>query len=145
MIVIFILWSVYGYFGPRVEQMDYSVIKKARDYEIRNYPTHIVAQTTVSGSYGDAMNKGFTIVAGYIFGGNTKKESVDMTSPVVMQEKALEKIAITAPVMVNMERKLLALLLEDKIEIVGTPFYIGYNTPGTPLWMIRNEVLIEIK
>jgi effector-binding domain-containing protein len=52
-------------------------------YEIREYPAHIVAQTTVQGSYGESMSNGFRIVAGYIFGGNTKRESIAMTAPVV--------------------------------------------------------------
>ena len=71
-------------------------------YEIREYPAHIVAQTTVQGSYGESMGNGFRIVAGYIFGGNTKKESIAMTAPVVAQkgegEKISESIAMTAPV-----------------------------------------------
>jgi effector-binding domain-containing protein len=44
-----------------------------------------------------AFNEGFRIVAGYIFGGNVKKESIAMTAPVVAQGSS-EKIAMTAPV-----------------------------------------------
>lgn len=199
-VTILILWSIYGYFGSRVEQAEYSVIKKGDGYEIRNYPAHIVAQTTVSGSYQESMNKGFSIVAGYIFGGNTKKESIAMTSPVTVQGSSSEKIAMTAPVMISnegdsrilsfgmpksytlqtlptptddrvklveiadkkfavmrfsgyrtntkiqeIEKKLLAALVADGVEVVGTPLYAGYNAPGTPPWMTRNEVLVEVK
>ncbi len=199
-LVILILWSIYGYFGSRVEQAEYSVVKKARGYEIRNYPRHIVAQTTVTGSYRDSMSTGFSIVAGYIFGANIKKENIAMTSPVVMEGGASEKIAMTAPVMVggenetrtisfgmpksytmdtlptpsdsqvkiveipdkkfavlrfsgyrtdsriqNMEKKLLELLSQDKVEVISKPSYAGYNAPGTPPWMTRNEVLVEVK
>ncbi len=102
LIVIVSLWSLWGYFGSRVEQTDYTVQKKARDYEIREYPEHIVAQTTVQGSYDASMSKGFTTVAGYIFGGNTKKKNISMTAPVMVEKeeerKAAEKIAMTAPV-----------------------------------------------
>jgi effector-binding domain-containing protein len=102
-LILLILWSAYGYFGSRVEQAEYTVIKKGKGYEIRNYPSHIVAQTTVAGSYGQSMSKGFSIVAGYIFGANAKKQSIAMTSPVVMEGGVSEKIAMTAPVMVNNE------------------------------------------
>ena len=107
-IIIFLaliaLWSLWGFFGSRVEQTDYTVVKKMNGYEIREYPAHIVAQTTVGGSYGESMNSGFSIVAGYIFGGNTKKESIAMTAPVVARnEKASESIAMTAPVVATTE------------------------------------------
>ncbi len=105
LVVIAALWSVWGFFGSRVEQADYTVVKKMNGYEIREYPAHIVAQTTVQGSYEKSMEKGFSIVAGYIFGGNTKKESIAMTAPVVAQknDKTSESIAMTAPVMATSE------------------------------------------
>jgi len=98
--VIIALWSIWGFFGSHVEQADYTVVKKMKGYEIRKYPAHIVAQTTVKGSYGESLNNGFMILAGYIFGGNTKKESIAMTAPVVAQKgaKKSESIAMTAPV-----------------------------------------------
>ena len=83
-IVIIALWSIWGLFGSRVEQTDYTIVKKMDGYEIREYPAHIVAQTTVQGSYGESMSSGFGIVARYIFGENTKKESIAMTAPVMV-------------------------------------------------------------
>ena len=49
-IIIIVLWSIWGFFGSRVEQTDYKVIRKMSNYEIREYPEHIVAQATVEGS-----------------------------------------------------------------------------------------------
>lgn len=76
-------------------------------YEIREYPEHIVAQTTVQGSFKESINKGFGILAGYIFGGNTKKESIAMTAPVLAQQRKgynkSENIAMTAPVIATTE------------------------------------------
>ena len=83
LVVVIALWSIGGIFGSRVEQADYTVVETMNGYEIREYPAHIVAQTTVQGSYGESMSNGFRIVAGYIFGGNTKRESIAMTAPVV--------------------------------------------------------------
>lgn len=107
-VIILVLWSLWGYFGSRVEQADYTVLKKMNGYEIREYPSHIVAQTTVGGSYDESMRNGFSIIAGYIFGGNMKKESIAMTAPVIAQEgesgTAGEKIAMTAPVVAESER-----------------------------------------
>ena len=100
-IILLIIWSIWGYFSSNVEQAEYSVIKKSKDYEIREYPSHIIAQTTIGGSYREAINVGFRIIAGYIFGGNTKKESIAMTAPVKEQKFVSEKIAMTAPVSLN--------------------------------------------
>ncbi|MEI7688845.1 MAG: heme-binding protein [Candidatus Nomurabacteria bacterium] len=100
-IVLITIWSIFGHFSSRVEQAEYSVIKKSKGYEIREYPSHIIAQTIIGGSYEDAMNGGFRIIAGYIFGDNTKKESIAMTAPVKEQKFVSEKIAMTAPVSLN--------------------------------------------
>lgn len=96
---LIIIWSLVGYFTSNAEQAKYSVLKKAQGYEIRDYPAHIVAQTVVEGISvnGDAFNKGFSIIAGYIFGGNVKKQSIAMTAPVIAQGSS-EKIAMTVPV-----------------------------------------------
>lgn len=102
-VIMLILWSVWGYFSSRVENTAYSVVEKKHDYEIRLYPKHIVAETTVTGPYRDALNEGFRIVAGYIFGGNVKKESIALTAPVVEKGQQSESIAMTAPVTSTVE------------------------------------------
>jgi hypothetical protein len=97
-IVIIIVWSLVGYFTSNVEQAEYKVIRKTENYEVRNYPKHIVAQTKVSGQLTQAMNSGFSIVAEYIFGGNVKKEKIAMTAPVIVKDGDSQKIPMTAPV-----------------------------------------------
>ncbi len=84
LVIIALLWSLWGFWGSRVEQADYTVIKTGNGYEIRHYPEHIVAQTHTQGSPDQAMRNGFMTVAGYIFGGNAKKESIAMTAPVLV-------------------------------------------------------------
>ena len=129
LIVIIALWSISGFFGSRVEQADYTVLQKKDGYEIREYPAHIVAQTTVQGSYGESMSSGFRIVAGYIFGGNTKKESIAMTAPVVAQKggdgKTSESIAMTAPVVATTEG-------DSQIISFGMPRSYTIETLPTP-------------
>jgi SOUL heme-binding protein len=95
----FILWSVYGFFASRVESPKYSVLRKMKGYEVREYGPRIFAQTSVQGSYTESMSSGFSIVARYIFGANEKKESIAMTAPVTAQNSQSEKIAMTAPVL----------------------------------------------
>jgi len=102
-IIILIIWTVYGYFSSRVEITPYSVLEVKNNYEIRLYPAHIVAQTTVDGPYKQALNQGFSIIARYIFGSNTKKQSIAMTAPVIEQKSSSESIAMTTPVMANID------------------------------------------
>jgi hypothetical protein len=184
-VVLVILWSIWGYVGSRVDQTDYSVLEKKKDYEVRNYPAHIVAQTTVANtSYRGAMNSGFSIVARYIFGGNTQKQTIAMTAPVMvgaqgdsrviafgmprsytmetlptpsdsrvtLREVPVQKMAVhrfswsrSESRIQAMKDRLLATLARDGIEIIGSPSYAGYNAPWTPPWMMRNEVLVEVK
>ncbi len=102
LIAVGVAWSWWGYMSSRTEQAEYTVLASAQEYEIRLYPSHIVAQTVVQGPYQTALNQGFRIVAGYIFGGNTKKERIAMTAPVV-EQKVGESIAMTAPVVASIE------------------------------------------
>jgi hypothetical protein len=97
------LWSLWGYFSSRVEQASYRVVRQTGDYELREYPAHLVAQTTVAGPYDEALGQGFRIVAGYIFGGNVKREGVSMTAPVTAQSAVSERVAMTAPVQAKAE------------------------------------------
>jgi hypothetical protein len=105
-IVFVILWSIWGHFASRAEKAVYTVIEEKDGYEIRQYAAHIIAQTTVSTSdYNEGMNSGFRIIASYIFGANTKRESIAMTTPVITQEasSSSEKIAMTTPVLTKNE------------------------------------------
>ena len=45
-----------------------------------------------------AVSAGFRLLAGYIFGGNVRKQSIAMTTPVVQAKAGGESIAMTAPV-----------------------------------------------
>ena len=53
------------------------------DFEIRQYPALTVAETTVQAGRNSAGSVGFRLLAGYIFGGNAKKQSIAMTAPVI--------------------------------------------------------------
>jgi hypothetical protein len=140
LVVMIGLWSAWGFFSSRVEQADYAVVKKVNGYEIREYPAHIVAQTTVQGSYGESLSQGFRILAGYIFGGNTKKESIAMTAPVLAQKggKIAERIAMTAPVVATSEG-------DSQIIAFGMPRSYTLETLPTPNDPRVNIVMIPAK
>lgn len=103
-LVIFFAWIAFGYFGSRVETLSYTVLSSDKEYEVRELPEHIVAETKVNGTFDDASGEAFNILAGYIFGGNKKNESISMTSPVL--EDGSEKISMTSPVIESDSEKI---------------------------------------
>jgi len=68
-----------------IEMYSYKVLKKYNLFEIRKYDAANFSYVTMkTDSYQKSSGSGFKSLAGYIFGGNEKKESIAMTSPVVM-------------------------------------------------------------
>jgi hypothetical protein len=85
--------------GPimsRVEEPAYKVARDAGAIQIRDYGSMIAAEAQVQGERKPAIEEGFRLIAGYIFGGNTPNAKIAMTAPV--QQQAQQKIAMTAPV-----------------------------------------------
>jgi effector-binding domain-containing protein len=83
----------------KTPEPSWSSVKKEGNIEIRSYDPMIVAETTTTGKRSEAINDGFRILAGYIFGGNAGQKSIEMTAPVTQQSGTPEgeKIAMTAP------------------------------------------------
>lgn len=77
---------------------EYQVLLRDGEFEIRTYPSLWVAETLVDANYTEAGSIGFKRLAGYIFGGNTRREKMAMTTP-VLREADAEEIAMTAPVL----------------------------------------------
>ncbi len=80
-----------------VEEVPYTVIEQNGAFELRQYPPHIVAETTIEGAFDQVGSEGFRRLADYINGKNRSRQSIAMTAP-VSQEAGSEKIAMTAPV-----------------------------------------------
>jgi hypothetical protein len=82
------------------ETPKYSVIKKSHEIELRQYAGYIQAEVNiVEKDYKSAIEKGFNVLAGYIFGNNISRQKIDMTAPVQVSQS--QKIAMTAPVTVT--------------------------------------------
>ncbi len=82
------------------ETPKYAVLKKQAEFEIRRYPGYIQAEVIIDDkNYKSAIEKGFNLLAGYIFGNNISRQKIEMTTPV--QASRSEKIAMTTPVIVT--------------------------------------------
>lgn len=80
-----------------IEEAPYEVVKQDGKFEIRNYASHILAETVVEADLEAAGNKAFNRLFAYISGANSSRDKLAMTAP-VSQQPAGEKIAMTAPV-----------------------------------------------
>jgi hypothetical protein len=83
---IFIVFQIYTTMATeKTESQPYKVIRVEKDFEIRYYPAATLAMVTSKvKSYKDLGRSGFGKLAGFIFGGNSEKKQIAMTSPVHM-------------------------------------------------------------
>lgn len=100
LLILLLIWITVSWYSVRgIEEPNYTVLSSTDTYEIREYDSYIVAETTIaSGSARDARNEGFRIIADYIFGNNVSQDKISMTAPVLDSTKVSEKITMTAPV-----------------------------------------------
>lgn len=78
---VFALYSQY-----HIEIYPYSTLKTYESFEIRRYEETLFTSVKLSNStYKSSSSKGFSVLAGYIFGDNDRNEKISMTSPVAMK------------------------------------------------------------
>jgi hypothetical protein len=85
------------------EAPDYEVERRIGELEIRRYAPRVIAETLVEdeADWQAARSEGFKRLASYIFGGNTRQEALEMTSPMGMSEErpgSSERLPMTSPV-----------------------------------------------
>ncbi len=88
-----------GGVASAVEEPPYRVAARDGDFEIRDYPALSVAEVTVQGDRSSAAYAGFRKLAGFIFGANARKQSIEMTAPVIeaRADGALTASALAEP------------------------------------------------
>jgi hypothetical protein len=88
-----------------IEEPKYEVRTSQAPFELRHYAPTLIAQTLVEGDMDAASNKGFRLIADYIFGNNLaagyeQAAKIAMTAPVTVEPQS-SKIAMTAPVTIE--------------------------------------------
>lgn len=81
-----------------IETPRHRVLETYDDFEVREYPAYLVAETEVEGEQSEVGNEAFSRLGGYIFGKNRGAKKIAMTAPVTQAPAEGEKIAMTAPV-----------------------------------------------
>ncbi|KAL8236550.1 hypothetical protein R6Q59_017631 [Mikania micrantha] len=88
---------------PDLETVNFKVLSRNDQYEIREIEPYFVAETTMPGKYGFDLNgssQSFNVLAEYLFGKNTANESMEMTTPVLTRktQSGGESMDMTTPV-----------------------------------------------
>ena len=79
------LFSLCLLAGPATaaEEPPYRLVLQEGSFEIRDYPGLALAEVMAPGDRNSAAYSGFRTLAGYIFGGNARSQSIEMTAPVI--------------------------------------------------------------
>lgn len=67
----------------RSEKPDYALLDSDGDFELRDYPPLLAAETRVRGHRKEALSTGFGILADYIFAKSRTGKKIEMTAPVL--------------------------------------------------------------
>ncbi len=99
--MIFLLLALFGLClaaGPAAaaEEAPYSVVLHEGSFEIRDYPALALAEVAAPGARNSAAYSGFRTLAGYIFGGNARGQSIEMTTPVI-ESRAGSTAGLSSP------------------------------------------------
>lgn len=97
-----LIWSLPA---MAIEEPSYDIVLSDGAFEIRHYPALVVAETVAEGDMDQASNKGFRLIADFIFGNNQLPGSeqaarIAMTAPVTVEPQS-SRIAMTAPVTIE--------------------------------------------
>lgn len=87
-----------SFFSPiamAIEEPRYEVLVSDGPFEIRRYAPMLVAETFVDGDMDAASNKGFRLIADFIFGnnqlpGSDQKSKIAMTAPVTIEPQSAD-------------------------------------------------------
>jgi len=111
------------------EEAEYKVIKAEKNFEIREYAPHILAEVVITGSLEEAGNQAFRPLFKYISGDNTASAKVAMTAP-VSQQAAGEKIAMTAPVSQQAAGEKIAMTAPVSQQAAGDQWAVSFMMPA---------------
>jgi hypothetical protein len=67
------------------EKQQFTLVRDYGDFELRNYPAHVLMQVEVEGDFMRAGNVAFGPLISYISGNNLSRQKIAMTAPVIQE------------------------------------------------------------
>ena len=148
--VILIGFIFYSFKVKDIEMPKYRVVKKLGEVEIREYPSLILAQTSLKKSdYDQEGSNGFRTVAGYIFGGNQSQQKIAMTAPVIMKMGDSASMSFVMPSEYNMQdlptpSNNQVKLIQESPKILAVIRFGGYSSTDK-IKKYAEQLYIELK
>ena len=148
--VILIGFIFYSFKVKDIEMPKYRVVKKLGEVEIREYPSLILAQTSLKKSdYDQEGSNGFRKVAGYIFGGNQSQQKIAMTAPVIMKMGDSASMSFVMPSEYNMQdlptpSNNQVKLIQESPKILAVIRFGGYSSTDK-IKKYAEQLYIELK
>ncbi len=92
-LVLMFFWAGHA---MAAEEPKYEVLLSEGAFEVRKYAPQLIAETVVAGDMDEASNKGFRLIADFIFGNNqapnaAASEKIAMTAPVTIEPQTTEQ------------------------------------------------------
>ena len=122
LLIAFVIIQVFAIKGQQnIETYAYKVNKKYNTFEIRSYEATLFTSVTLSTKgYKNSSSKGFSILAGYIFGKNDLSKNIAMTAPVqISQNKDNPVMAFSMPSKYDIDE--LPKPYDESVEIILNP------------------------
>ena len=121
LLIAFVVIQLFALNSQRnIETYPYVVNKKYDTFEIRSYEATLFTSVKLSTKgYKNSSSKGFSILAGYIFGGNERNEKISMTSPVTMTLEDSMTMKFMVPR--NLKKEMLPKPNQSRIEFEEEP------------------------
>jgi len=130
-LIAFVVVQLFAFNSQRnIEFYPYVVNEKYDLFEIRSYEATLFTSVKLSTKgYKKSSSKGFSILAGYIFGSNDRNEKIAMTSPVAMTLEDSMTMMFMVPR--KLEKEMLPKpdqsIIEFKVEPAKTVAAISFN------------------
>lgn len=76
------------------EEQKYTVVAKHDEYEVRHYPSCVVAEVKVAGDFDAAGSQAFRSLFNFISGANRASKKISMTAPVIQQSSQSTRLQV---------------------------------------------------
>ena len=105
--LLFVAWMLVGFFVSSGKgTSSYRILKQADGYLLREYPAHLEAHVSITGSRSFAVSEGRHTLNEYLRGDNTLQEAAAPSRPEGIEPGPLwERIGTWAPVLVEQRRE----------------------------------------